>query len=198
MPSPLSHVGMGYVIYRAYRGRFSQNNSEKIWIVPRNLLIIAGLSLMADMDSIIGFLTGQFGRYHNNLTHSLIFGLLVAVIFAGVFAWKQGSPFTPWLVVALISYEMHVVMDFFTVGRGVMLLWPFSASRFASPVKLFYGLHWSEGWISIRHFWTLVTETGFFLLLIVVLNLLERIKRKTSPPISEVTPTSTLFHDKSQ
>jgi inner membrane protein len=198
MPSPLSHVGMGYVIYRAYRGHFSQNNSEKIWIVPRILLFIAGLSLMADMDSIIGFLTGQFGRYHNNFTHSLIFGLLIAVIFAGFFAWKRGSPFTLWFVIALISYEMHVIMDFFTIGRGVMLFWPFSAARFASPVKLFYGLHWSEGWISIRHLWTLITETGFFLLLIIVLNLFERIKRKKSPPISAAPPTSTFFHDKSQ
>jgi inner membrane protein len=198
MPSPLAHAGMGYVIYRAYRGRFSQINTEKIWIVPRNLLIIAGLSLMADMDSIAGFITGQFGRYHNNFTHSLIFGLLVAVILSGLLAWKQKSSFILWFVIALISYEMHVVMDFFTIGRGVMLLWPFSATRFASPVKLFYGLHWSEGWISIRHFWTLVTEVGSFLLLIIMLNLLERIKRKTGPPISEATPTSTFFHNKSQ
>jgi hypothetical protein len=198
MPSPLAHIGMGYVIYKAYGDRVSDKNNQKFWIVPRTLLIIAALSLMADMDSIIGFITGQFGRYHNNLTHSLIFGLLVAVILTGVFAWKQGSSFFLWFVIALLSYEMHVIMDFFTVGRGVMLFWPFSAARFASPVKFFYGLHWSEGWISIRHLWTLITETGFFLLLIIVLNLSERIKRKKSPPMSDAPPTSTFFHDKSQ
>ena len=37
-------------------------------------------------------------------------------------------------------------MDFFTVGRGVNPFWPFSLERFASPVPVFYGLHWSYGW----------------------------------------------------
>ncbi len=49
-------------------------------------------------------------------------------------------------------------MDAFTIGRGVMILWPFSIDRYASPVSLFYGVHWSDGWVSVRHLWTMVTE----------------------------------------
>ena len=32
---------------------------------------------------------------------------------------------------------------------------------------LFYGLHRSDGWISIRHLWTLLTESAFALVVYV-------------------------------
>jgi membrane-bound metal-dependent hydrolase YbcI (DUF457 family) len=47
---------------------------------------------------------------------------------------KRGD-FVLWFVVLLASYEMHVIMDYFTVGgRGVMLFWPLTLQRFESPV----------------------------------------------------------------
>ena len=52
-------------------------------------------------------------------------------------------------------------MDYFTVGRGVLAFWPFTAERFSAPVPLFYGLRWSEGWVSPRHVWTVLTEVPF-------------------------------------
>ena len=61
-------------------------------------------------------------------------------------------------------------MDFFTIGRGVMVFWPLSLERFASPVPLFYGLHWSDGYLSERHLITLVTELGFLFLLGIVMH----------------------------
>ncbi|NIV75262.1 MAG: hypothetical protein GWN37_10615, partial [Gammaproteobacteria bacterium] len=44
-------------------------------------------------------------------------------------------------LLTLVCYELHVLLDYLTVGRGVMLLWPLSAERFAPPIYLFYGLH---------------------------------------------------------
>jgi hypothetical protein len=43
----------------------------------------------------------------------------------------------------------------------VMALWPLSEKRFLLPVPLFYGLHWSDGWLSLRHVWTVLTELAF-------------------------------------
>jgi hypothetical protein len=42
-----------------------------------------------------------------------------------------------------------------------MALWPLTGGRFQAPVFLFYGLHWSQGWLSVRHLWTLATELAF-------------------------------------
>ena len=181
MPSPLSHIVMGYVIYKTYHDQVTENNKEKIWKFTSSLLFILMLSLLPDFDSIVGILSGQFGRYHNNFTHSLLFGLPVALIAAALVGWKRKSSFTIWFLISLTAYEMHVIMDFFTVGRGVMLFWPFSTTRFASPLKLFYGLHWSDGLISVRHLWTLVTEIGFFLLLLIPFNLFKRLKSRSTP-----------------
>jgi hypothetical protein len=49
-------------------------------------------------------------------------------------------------------------MDYFTWSRGVMAFWPLMPDRFSAPVVLFYGFHWSQGWVSPRHLWTLLTE----------------------------------------
>jgi hypothetical protein len=62
-------------------------------------------------------------------------------------------------------------MDAATVSRGVMALWPLTETRFLAPVTIFYGLHWSDGWISIRHLWTLLTELLFAGLLFGLLRL---------------------------
>jgi hypothetical protein len=62
-------------------------------------------------------------------------------------------------------------MDFLTYGRGVMALWPLRSDRFLSPVTAFYGLHWSDHVVSIRHSVTLVTELAFALLTVLIVRL---------------------------
>jgi len=177
MPSPFAHLAAGYIVYRLSSDRIcSRSMSEHSWILPRLLIVTLGLSILPDMDSIFGILFGDFGRFHNNGTHSLVIGLVVAVTFASIVRWRFKFSFASWLIIALISYAMHVIMDFFTLGRGVMLFWPFSWERYLSPVPLFYGLHWSDGIISIRHFWTLITEMGFLIIVFVILQFLPKIR----------------------
>jgi peptidoglycan/LPS O-acetylase OafA/YrhL len=55
-----------------------------------------------------------------------------------------------------------------------MLFWPLSAARFESPVKLFYGLHWSDGLVSVKHIWTLLNELAFALIAVLATYFLER------------------------
>jgi len=161
MPSPIAHGAVGYLIYRVLEPATPKEGSRPARSLPPLLIAAVGLSLLPDVDAILGVLAGDLSRFHNNWTHSFTFGFAVALVAGGVGWVRQRSGFIGWFFIALLSYELHVIMDFFTVGRGVMALWPFSLDRYESPVKLFYGLHWSDGWISMRHAWTLVTELGF-------------------------------------
>ena len=176
MPSPIAHSAMGYVIYRLSKRNPRVKKSLK-QLSPVPLIVIMCFSLIPDMDFIAGVLLGDLSRFHNNNTHSLIVGLVIALFFAILFSLRNRSAFFAWFWLILMSYEMHTVLDFFThSSRGVMLLWPLSTMRFEAPVDLFYGVRWSDGWISVNHLWTIVSEIGFVLLIGLVFWLIEKIQ----------------------
>jgi membrane-bound metal-dependent hydrolase YbcI (DUF457 family) len=169
MPSPIAHLAAGYAVY--YLGRSQPQPTPKlIGPFPSLLLVTTGFSLLPDVDAMTDLLTGEFGRFHKYATHSLIVGLGVALAFATLMWWKQRSGFRYWLIISWLCYGLHVLMDSATVGRGVMALWPLSIARYLTPLPLFYGLQWSDGWLSIRHLWTLVTEAGFVALIVFLVH----------------------------
>lgn len=170
MPSPILHTTAGYAIYRIFRDHLSQDFSRSAGKIPKLLLIALIFSMLPDIDSIMGILIGNFGQYHNNATHSLIVGLLVAVIAGGVAGLFSTYSFRIIFLVTLLSYEIHILLDFFTISRGVMAFWPLSQERFVSPQALFYGLHWSDGLFSIRHIWTFLTESATAMLIILAIH----------------------------
>ena len=174
MPSPIAHTTVGYLIHKVYQSRTSSPSLGRIGPLPRLLLVTAGLSLLPDIDSVAGFLLRDFGRYHNNGSHSLLIGLAVALVIGTLAWWRKRSGFVYWFTLVLLCYQFHVILDFFTVGRGVMLLWPLSSARFEAPVKLFYGLHWSDGLVSINHIWTLLNELAFAFLAVIATHFLEK------------------------
>ena len=173
MPSPIAHTAAGYAIYYLSRSRLPQMKAEKIGPLPTPLVVTAGFSLLPDLDSIVGLLTGNFGRFHNNATHSLVVGLGIALIFAAIMWWRELAGIGYWFTLALFSYGAHVLMDSATIGRGVMAFWPFTSDRYLLPFHLFYGLHWSDGWFSVRHLWTFFTETTFAAVLVAIVHLLQ-------------------------
>ena len=124
--------------------------------------------MLPDADAVIGILAHDLPRWHNNVTHSLFAGAGVALAVAVLArTWRPGTAWY-WFVLALTSYELHVVMDFFTAGRGVMLFWPLTSHRFISPLLLFYGLQWGEGIVSAQHIWTVLTEAPFAALFVLL------------------------------
>jgi membrane-bound metal-dependent hydrolase YbcI (DUF457 family) len=151
----------------------------EVWkkrVGPVSLLLIITFvfSTLPDLDAVAGLLTGDFGKYHNNGTHSLVVCLLVAITFGLAFSWKRRSEYLPWFLIIFASYASHILLDFFTWGgRGVMLFWPVSAERYQSDVALFYGVRWGDGLFSINHLWTLATEAIFILFLWLILRLAE-------------------------
>lgn len=152
---------MGYAIHKVCQTRRPGRGLGRLGRFPGLLVVAVGLSLLPDVDSMAGIVLRDFGRYHNSGSHSLLIALAVAVALGGL-VWGVGrSGFLHAYVLVLVCYGFHIVLDYFTVGRGVMLLWPLSSARFQAQVKLFYGLHWSDGLLSIRHLWALLSELVF-------------------------------------
>ena len=181
MPSPFAHTTAGYIIYRYYK-RMLPGEQARFINLPIQLLIIAAISLLPDMDTLPGLILGDMERFHNNASHSLFVGLLAALILSVLFSRVYKSPMKVWFTVALISYELHVLMDYFTGGRGVMLFWPFTSARFNSPIELFFGVQWGLGYLSIWHLWTILTEAIFFLFIFVFIKLWQKYTVKTIAP----------------
>jgi inner membrane protein len=171
MPSPLAHVAMGVVVYKLSKRYLPSQVGVEQEKSPPLLLIAVSASLLPDLDAIPGVLLGNFNKYHNHLTHSLLVGAIVAGVVGFALWLRYRYTFTYWFGVVLLAYELHVLMDFFTVGRGVMLFWPFSADRYEAPVKLFYGLRRGGGWLSTNHIWTLFNELGFAAILLLMMKL---------------------------
>lgn len=112
-----------------------------------------------DIDAVAGILLNNMASYHNQITHSPCFGFLVCMAFLPLTrkilpGWSNGGA----LALTGSCYGLHILLDWMTHGRGVMLLWPFSSVRCHAPVVLFHGLRWSEGIFSSSHVDMLVNE----------------------------------------
>jgi inner membrane protein len=163
--------------------------------LPILLAITVVFAMLPDFDALLGLIAGDIGRFHNHGTHSLVIGLVISVLAAVILrVWKKYS-FFPWFLVLLISYESHVILDYFTWGgRGVMLFWPLSPERFMPPFTIFHGVRWSEGVYTTEHLWTVASELLIVLLIFLGLWFLEgRKRRRTELPL-----TTTKWIDSSQ
>jgi inner membrane protein len=177
MPSPISHTAMGYVVYKVFNNRIE--TSRKTSNVFSSLfIIVVVLSLLPDFDAIPGILVGNLKRFHNNESHSLFVAVGIAILGAIFMRWSKRENFRYWFLLIFSCVGLHIVMDYFTYGRGVMAFWPLSSERFISPVLLFYGLHWSEGIFSVKHLWTIVNETIFVLITLLVMRSTDFARRK--------------------
>ena len=173
MPSPIAHLGVGYAIYRHYKNKLP-HDKHRFWKVPLQLILVTGLSLLPDLDVIPAVIFRDMRAYHNNISHSLFFGIPVAFLVAGIFQRVYRSNFWLWFAICLISYDLHVIMDALTAERGVMLFWPLTETRYASSVKIFYGLQWGLGWFSPWHLWTIFTESLFVGIILIAMTYFDR------------------------
>lgn len=204
MPSPIAHVAAGYVVYRLFRRRWPDGQGTNHPLEAGLLAATVALSMLPDVDSVLGIAMGDMGRFHNQVTHSLIVGAGIA-LGVGVLAYltglgqpeEQGSQSLRgnrrqasirramrWFLLVFVCYGLHVILDYFTVGRGVMALWPLSPERFLAPITLFAGLHWSDGLSSVRHLWTALSELLMVLAAGAGIRLLLAIRDKTDGRLS--------------
>lgn len=156
MPSPVTHLAAGYALFHAARPRFPELGRR--WISFLFLGAVLTLSMLPDMDAVVGILRSDLGRYHNQFTHSAVMALGAGLLTggAGWLCFRRGAG--RWFLLGCAAYGLHVALDFVTIGRGVRLLWPWTDRRFLCPVPIFYGLHWSDGLLSPKHLVTLANE----------------------------------------
>lgn len=221
MPSPIAHFAVAYAVSR--RGAATLGACLFLSVVP-------------DLDFVLGYLFHDMLAWHNNFSHSLMACLAVALV-AGTagglvsrYALKSGasvrklpygettpeparlrpsgyvvvaSPLLPvsptsesrdgvpwrrrvegraagqrWFLLAMLLYGLHLLMDFLCVGRGMMLFWPFTRLRFSFMFPIFFGVKWSDGMVSIQHFWTLLNEVGFVLIVVLCMWLVKRVSAR--------------------
>jgi membrane-bound metal-dependent hydrolase YbcI (DUF457 family) len=146
MPSPIGHTLAGCAVALAVM----PPQMAQAWEAWAFCLICANL---ADVDFIPGFLTGNLRTFHRGPSHSLV----AAIVAAGVGGWLltwSAVPWQTWVGLIFMAYGSHVVLDYFTPGRGVLLNWPFSRRRYqaahpwflsVSPVKAYHGVWTKRG-----------------------------------------------------
>lgn len=171
MPSPIVHAAVGVVVSRFTRDTVL-GDRRVAGRIPLIAIVCMGLSLLPDLDAAVGIFLGNLGKYHNNLAGSPLFATLVTAVVGGIVWVARRDAARQAFALTFVCYQLHVILDFFTVGRGVMLAWPFSDTRFQPPFHLFFGLRWSHGLISPSHLTTLATEAALVALLYFVLRAL--------------------------
>lgn len=189
MPGPIAHAAAGYLIYRVFRPIIPAAADHKLGPMPVLLASSLALSLSPDLDAVPGLLLGDLGRFHNNLTHSLAAGLVVALA-TGLVMRALGRPDAlKWGLLALVCFQIHLLMDLVTYDtRGLMLWWPFSHERIQGPAPFFYGLRWSQGLVTAKHLITIGSETALAVAVILLVKLVDCRKRggptleSTAPP----------------
>jgi len=119
---------------------------------------------LPDIDFVIRFFYPGFE--HGGPTHSLGLGVLFGALFTMVCRIRYTNlPFVPSLVVGIGSAWVHLLMDVVTWGRGVMLCWPVSLTRYATGIPIFFGAHHSHPTAWKLHLITLTTELAYVFVL---------------------------------
>lgn len=128
----IGHVAVGMAAGRAWAGKGS-GNKRLAW----SMFAFSVLSLLPDAD-VIGFPLGvayddPWG--HRGATHSIVFGLFVAAVTAGVAKAMKLDVKRTFVTAAIVAVS-HGLLDSLTRGGlGAALLWPFSDERFFSPIR---------------------------------------------------------------
>lgn len=141
MPSPIAHSISGYVIAKLLPLESAKSSQAKKW--GGKIWYSVFVANAPDLDFIPQIVTGV--AYHRGLTHSLIFMLGFSAIAAAIasYVWKISYRQILWFT--LILYGSHLLLDFFTEGRGIQFFAPLSNAFFRSPVYIFPGTHYSRG-----------------------------------------------------
>jgi inner membrane protein len=139
MPLPIAHSAVGLAAYFVFKKQASENSLRREGFLLGLCLFLANLP---DVDFIPGFLCGDPGRFHHGPSHSLVVGLLGALIFyQSMRYWLTGISKKRIFGCCLVSLLSHPVLDYFSADTskpfGVPLFWPFSSEYYISPFPLF-------------------------------------------------------------
>ena len=137
MATPVGHSLAGYLVSGWSDGT---RGPHKV----RWLLLYVCLANAADLDFLPGILLGRPSLYHQGVSHSLGFALVVSLAVAGV-CRLRGKSFAAIFALSCAAYVSHLVIDFFGSDTrppyGIPIFWPLSGEYFISPIPVFWGVH---------------------------------------------------------
>ena len=162
MATPIGHALMGYAIY-GFNGAAQRRDRLTL------IFLCIFMAIAPDLDILPGILVGHPALYHQGISHSLGFALLVSLGTAGICSLR-GKTISTIFNLCFISYLSHLVIDFFGPdGRlpyGEPLFWPISAKHFISPIPVFWGMHHAPSTYSSTTQWAIGIATPYNLLAI--------------------------------
>lgn len=169
MATPFGHSLAGFAVYT-----FAPSvNRDRLSLA----LLCVIMANAPDLDFVPGILAGKPALYHQGITHSIGFALLVSLGAAALYRiW--GQSFFTIFISAFLAYLSHLAIDFFGPdGRppyGEPLFWPISDRYFISPITVFSGVHhvastfgstqeWLRGILSAHNIRAIVLESVLIL-----------------------------------
>jgi len=171
MPLPIAHSAVGLAGYLAFKKANSDSPPKQEIFLLGYCLFLANLP---DLDFIPGFLCGDPGRFHHGLSHSLVFGLIGALIFYRLAEYGlRGISKKRVFGCSLVSLLSHPVLDYFSADMskpfGVPLFWPFDTEYYISPFPLFRDVQRNQDTIgtffatiiNTNNAWGIAVETLF-------------------------------------
>lgn len=196
MPSPIAHISVGYVIsmfmarhiasarlaaIEPFRplmdsiARMRAGPAPVLQDMPLTtrlgiFVLCCFLSLIPDFDAVPAVFRGNLAVYHNFYSHSVFVLLGVSLVVAYLVKIGFSQTYRYAFVLTFGSCLIHILMDLMCHGRGQLTFWPVSYERYKLPFTLFYGLRWSEGWVSFSHLITACQELAFGVLLIFIMQ----------------------------
>ena len=162
MPSPLAHAVSGYVLAKFLPLTQPRTSRRRRWEIL--CLYPVFVATVADLDFIPQIITGE--SFHRGLTHSLIFTLGFSLILAFILRKRWQFSYQQLAWITFILYGSHLVLDFFTEGRGIPLLYPFTENFFVSSITIFPGVHHSRGLWHYSHLTWISFELVYSVLLV--------------------------------
>jgi inner membrane protein len=133
------------------------------------ILLFAVLSILPDADLIpVALGVHDWGAIgHRGASHSLVMALMVGLA-CGLFARRMGVPAWRTAFAITVAVGSHGLLDTLGEGgRGIPLLWPFSAHRFMSPWRVLPDAPRVEDYLSHAGIVSLLSEFCYFLPLMV-------------------------------
>lgn len=140
MVSPVGHSVAGWAVYRAC-------HVGKPGFAPRSCLFLLSLVVASapDLDFIPGFFVGDLNRFHQGISHSLGFMLMLATVGAVLGGRQLVGGAARFVILFCALYGSHLVLDCLTFDGsapiGIPIFWPLSGERFISGWTLFDAVH---------------------------------------------------------
>jgi len=136
MTTPMGHCLAGYAVH----GLFNPSERRKRGHLA---VLCVFAAVFPDLDVVPGIVMGQPVLFHQGVTHSMGFAIIVSTTVAFLPRVRE-TAFRLVFTLCFLAYVSHLVLDFFgpdaRAPYGIPLFWPLSDEYFISPVPIFLGV----------------------------------------------------------